>query len=169
MSKSLQQDIATLCSLSYLEQKQIKEYFDNLDPIQLNKYVTTNTYDTSQPHETQRYSENISKQKMEIVCKHTMENSVSKKWREYFGKGFYEVVFQETIECGFMVISRLLQSHIGEKFDVKDIKQMLIKEYAFFKNKNMYDILSAQGKTSIIKEMKKALEMSMRIPNRAEL
>ena len=132
-----------------------QEYFEDLDPIQLNKYVTSNTFDTSQPYQGQRYSESIVKQKKEIACKQIIENNVSKKWREYFGKDYKEIVFQETIECGFMVINRLLEIHLGEKFDIKDIKQMLIKEYLFFKDKNFYEILSAQGKTAIIKEMKK--------------
>ena len=132
-----------------------QDYFENLNPVPLNKYVTTNTFDTSQPYQTQRYSENIQKQKKEIACASVIENTVTKKWRQYFTKDFKEIVFQETVECGYMVISRVIENFTGEKLGIKEIKDILIKQFIVYKNKNLYDILAAQGKNKIIKEMKK--------------
>ena len=103
-----------------------QDFFDNLNPVQLNKYISTNTYDTAQPFTKQRYTENIVKQKKEIACSSVIESNITKKWRKYFTEDFKEIIFEETVECGYMVISRLVESFTGEKLDINDIKNTSI-------------------------------------------
>ena len=130
-----------------------QEYFENLIPVQLNKYIKTNTFDTAQPADGQRYTETIKEKKKEIACDMTIVNRISGKWRDDFPETFKEVVYQETVDCGFNMISKVLEAVVGEKMDKKDIQKILIEEYDKLMNSKIYKILISQGKGAMIKHI----------------
>lgn len=135
-----------------------QEYFDELTYESDNKYVKTNTYDTSEPNLTVSYSNII-----ERLLKHDVENKydninctlerterVGGKLSTFFPKDTIELIFGTTPEiCSFRVIETIINDNNSEiTINTNKLKQDLIEEYEKYKDYmfEIIDILIKQGK-----------------------
>jgi len=123
-------------------------YFDNLEPYQLNQYVTNIPYDTATPIISQKYSSNVSlkDQTDNIVLKETnkdgdyMTECVEEVlpaivgndrsyWPKIFPLNSQEIVFNTTVNCTFYLLIEIIRKRTKIITSISDLKSVLIKKY----------------------------------------
>ena len=141
-----------------------KEYFEDITAAPENRYLTSNTYDTTQPIKAQKYSneesfEMFNKQEAAVHLDDPCIDAFSKKaqianvyWREVFPKNYKEIIYKSAPKtCSFSAFLTILQdsSEAYRELTRNGLKEVLLTEYL-----NLYDaygsfilnILKAQGK-----------------------
>jgi hypothetical protein len=132
-----------------------QDYFDNIVPVIINKYVNQISYDEAEPIITQPY-DNVVPSLDEAIgrehkdeCKTVKKKISSGKWNKCFPNNFKEIQYAKTNYCTFMFIIELIDKKIARKYSVNDIKQILYEEYSKyledFKDQ-VIDILILEGK-----------------------
>ena len=108
-----------------------QEYFENITPVIINKYVKYNSYDEAEPIISQPYddsSTNIIKNKMN-ECKNEPKPISSGKWKSCFPSSFKEIKYNKSTYCTFVFIIDLIEKKTGEKLSDNEIRNVLHKEY----------------------------------------
>ena len=132
-----------------------QDYFDNIVPVVINKYVKHISYDEAEPIITQPYDNLVPSLNEAIGRENTSECQTVKKkissgkWSECFPSNFKEIQYSKKNYCTFMFIIELIQKKIAREFSVNNIKQILYEEYSKyfddFENQ-IIDILILEGK-----------------------
>ena len=145
-----------------------QDYFDDLIPAPINTYISSNSYDTTQPLKTQAYSMVMDMEKQEFnemkeseTCGIPKKNIVSHKWRNAFPEGSIELEFiNEPSKCTFELIFTLIKQSNPQNMDItiENLKEILVDEYLtlgeYYEN-NILQVLQSQGKNKFIKQVSK--------------
>lgn len=125
------------------------DYFDNLVPVQLNKYVKNVPFDVAAPSITQRYSSDVGLDEQTtqdavgedargdadavIECIQEVLPSVVGNERSFWKKTFpiatQEIVFNNTKDCTFYLIIDVIQKHLKATLSIANVKTALIRKY----------------------------------------
>jgi hypothetical protein len=149
------------------------EYFENLEPFQMDRYVKNITYDFAEPVESQSYiNTNIYDMKNKIsgvsgafdeekakCIKEIREvyGNAESYWKQILPKTVKEIVLNRQPYCSFYLLMMILYEKTGKYHSVNEIKQMLWVAYSEIWTENsvkIEDILMKQGKVDIIKKIK---------------
>ena len=140
----------------------IKGYFDDLEEVYKNKYISNNVPEFIQPQKTQKYSnkevlKNILVDKTQNECIDKV-NKVKGNWEKFFDKDYSERIYKNTENCSFQIIIDIIKDFNNNDFDINDIKNILLKEYSKLINeygeKKILNILKDQGKDILIRQIK---------------
>ena len=154
--------------LFLLESRLTREYFRNVTPYNIDKYVHNIEFDNAQPEISQKYDNNVSiseQNKMTSTITKTTPNSSnenildkyildciqqtrpnvignikSASWRSVFPPSTKEIVFNNTGECSFIPIIYVFQQVHNSDSTVKNVKTSLWKGYSkLFENDSNYN------------------------------
>jgi len=147
------------------------EYYDGLIPESKNDYVNYNAYDNVEPaisqigfHDKYIHVSNKENERYECAFYPMSKNLItSQYWKKCFPKKFFEKIYDTKHECGFIMISEIINNIKGGKLlSAVSLKQQLIREYIkyFLEDETnivkTYTILKLEGaggdKPRIIKE-----------------
>ena len=144
-----------------------QDYFENIIPVIVNKYVKYNSYDEAEPLITQPYDNVVPSLDEAIGRKHTNECQTLKKkigsgkWNKCFPNVFKEIQYgtkgNKSNYCTFMFIIELIERKIARKLDVNNIKKILYEEYSKYLVKfgsQIIDILILEGKQNFGRQVK---------------
>ena len=148
-----------------------QEYFENLVPLPMNKYIKYNTYDTAQPIKTQTYSNEVvigmdlKKSMTELLASNEVqcnipktENNSSGSTANLFPEKTSKLVFSNEVElCSFDVILTLIKKYTQNDTLTKyHLKEILVEEYKSIPenyNNEVLQVLKIQGKVNIVKRI----------------
>jgi len=142
-----------------------QDYFENIVPIIVNKYVRHISYDEAEPIITQPYdnvvsslNEAIGKNKInENECQTIKKKIGSGKWSKCFPSNFKETQYGKSNYCTFTFIIDLIERKIAKKISVNEIKKILYQEYSIFLedfSEQIIDILILEGKQTLGRQVK---------------
>ena len=141
-----------------------QEYFDNLTPLVSNKYVKYNTFDTVEPQKTQTYDnyfklENIENENKveESICETSAQKISSGIWKSCFPSDFVEVSFKSSANCGYDMISTIIEKKTRTKISIQELKLELTREYSkYLENykQQLFEILFSEGKKTAINQVR---------------
>ena len=144
-----------------------QDYFENITPVIINKYVKHNSYDEAEPIITQQYDNVVPSLNEAIGRKHTTECQTYKKkissgkWNKCFPDVFKEIQYgnkdNKSNYCTFMFIIELIERDTARKLSVNDIKKILYEEYNKYLGKfgsQIIDILILEGKQNFGRQVK---------------
>jgi len=139
-----------------------QDYFDNILLSGSNKYINYNTYDTTQPLITQKYSNIDTFDKTNEVnenenddtkCSIVIKDHISnKELKGMFPANTKEHVYSSTpVSCSFNAILKIIQNHdVAQKdITINMLKEILLEEYQKLYGKYKVQLLQvwrAQGK-----------------------
>lgn len=151
-------------------------YFDDLIPFTMNKYIQNINYDTANPSvSTERFQNRIPLAQQGVLTQRTTNlsefdeciektmlitddaNSI-RNWKEIFQENTKEIVLDNSPLCSFYVILFILKNHANIEESVESIKLKLWKIYEKYFNTfapHFYSILSIEGKLGMISAIKK--------------
>jgi hypothetical protein len=142
-----------------------QEYFENLIVSKVNQYTKYNTYDTTQPIITQKYTnvesydkveENSSECNVEIK-----QHIVSKYWNAFFPANSKEYIYAVVpATCSFKAILTIIKDADVKQKDltINELKEILLSEYIKIYDKygsQILKILRAQGKKILAGQIEK--------------
>ena len=137
-----------------------QEYFETLEPAIINKYVKFNSYDETEPAESQIYENKVKDYTFEATRNNTLElcrKKINDKissgiWKKCFPAKFKEIEYSKNVICTFEIIIDIIEKKTGEKIHVHELKNILYEEYTtYIKNypQQIIDILIAEGKKNL--------------------
>ena len=142
-----------------LESLLSNDYFEDIRETQSNKYVTKNTFDTTQPIQSQKYSNEVNSVSInnnENDCELKPSIKLHGRWFKEFPKDSRYIEYTEdSPTCAFKLLIKLLGmvdntlSLITEK-DIKDILSENYDELSKKYLKSILNILSQQGKKKYV-------------------
>ena len=146
-----------------LESLLSNEYFEDIRETQSNKYVTKNTFDTTQPIQSQKYSNEVNSVSInndENDCELKPTVNLHGRWFKNFPKDSRYIEYTEdSPTCAFKLLIKLLGmvdntlSLITEK-DVKDILSDNYNELSKKYLESILNILSEQGKKKYVNTLR---------------
>jgi len=144
-----------------------QDYFENIIPVIVNKYVKNNSYDEAEPLITQPYDNVVASLDEAIGRKHTNECKTLKKkigsgkWNKCFPDIFKEIQYgskdNKSNYCTFLFIIELIERKIARKLSVNEIKKVLYEEYSKYLvefGSQIIDILILEGKQNFGRQVK---------------
>jgi hypothetical protein len=144
-----------------------QDYFENIIPVIVNKYVKQISYDEAEPLITQPYDNVVPSLNEAIGRKHTdvcptLKKKIgSGKWNKCFPDAFKEIQYgtkgNKSNYCTFIFIIDLIERKIAKKLVVNDIKKILYEEYSKYLVKfgsQIIDILITEGKQNFGRQVK---------------
>ena len=147
-----------------------QEYFENIVPVIINKYVKYNSYDEAEPIISQPYDNVMPSLDAAIGRKNTSECQTTKKkigsgkWNKCFPDNFKEIQYgikdNKSNYCTFIFIIELIERKIAKKLSVNDIKKVLHEEYIkYFEDFSgqIIDILISEGKKKLGDQVKSGI------------
>ena len=126
-----------------------QEYFEKLTPTTVNKYVKHNSYDEVNPIMTQTYDNKITSLNAPTETCDKQKKKITGIWQKCFPNSYKEIEYGNTPYCTFAIIIDLIEQFTGEKKQLNEIKNELIREYAKYINDygdKIIDILIYEGK-----------------------
>ena len=135
-----------------------QEYFENLIPMTINKYVKQNSYDEAEPAISQIYDntitsiEDIPSRNIDECSKPTNSKITSALWKVTFPSNYTETVYGNSTYCTFNFIIDLIEKNTKEKYTINQIKNYLYNEYKKYLpeySSKIIDILIIEGKKTI--------------------
>lgn len=148
-----------------------QEYFEDLIPANINKYIKYNNYDEAQPIKTQAYSneevfrkesKTTSEGEADIICKQTTKPTITGDWIKLLPKKSTEIIFSDEHPiCTFDVILTLIkkddpENQTKQAITKTHLKEILADEYMKLQedyNFEILQILNSQGKTNLSKQV----------------
>lgn len=147
-----------------------QEYFENIVPVIINKYVKYNSYDEAEPIISQPYDNVVPSLDAAIGRKNTNECKITKKkigsgkWNKCFPENFKEIQYgtkdNKSNYCTFMFIIELIERKLAKKMSVNDIKKILHEEYVNYLDEfdnQIIDILIIEGKKKLGDQVKSGI------------
>lgn len=138
-------------------------YFEDLIARADNPYVAYNTYDTAEPYETQRYSDEVQKPKVRpqdnVKCPAPSIAKVAGKWKRMFPPDSNELMFPNNpSRCTFEIMRNIIQlaNPADTVLTMNDMIEAIADEYASLYNDFPVAILNTlklQGKLIIAKKI----------------
>jgi len=161
------QSYASFSSLNYnLRENEIiviqsmlnQEYFEGLVPIEINKFIKYNTYDSVLPIKSQAYNHqyeldeaiNPEESRDCTIKNNAMISSVF--WRKTFPKKYGECEYDNSNMCSFYVIIDIVKKLRGTELSQIDIRMQLYGEYLKYLDEyesNIVSILIEEGKKTL--------------------
>lgn len=155
-------------------------YFDNLEPMKTNKYISNQAAEFIEPQVSVTYSNKLdltqdtdttSKKDKKTNCISRIKTKVTGVWNKFFNYKTQETFYKNTPVCGYELFLSLLKDHNDKynKTNISELKTILIKEYTklidkYGENKIIKKILLDQGKERIKSQiMSKSLTLSQAI------
>ena len=140
----------------------IQDYFEDLVPAPVNKYIRYNTYDNVQPLESITYSSEIEADKKENEIKDSIEcervvDDVAGVWRSVFPNDSLEFKYTNSPKiCTFQVILDVIKNNDPLNLGItkENLKEILAEEYNYLyeeHKKAIQDTLILQGKQKLIR------------------
>ena len=138
-----------------------QEYFQDLVAAPVNSYISSNTYETTQPITSQTYSPVESYEQFiqpdivinKEICKTTVKDKIaSSRWQPIFPLKCKELLFHsDPRSCSFMAMLTIIQNYsaLNKNVTKNSMKEILAEEYIKLYEKydrTLLDILKAQGK-----------------------
>ena len=138
-----------------------QEYFQDLVAAPVNPYISSNTYETTQPITSQIYSPVESYEQFiqpdivinKEICKTTVKDKIaSSRWQPIFPLKCKELLFHsDPRSCSFMAMLTIIQNYnaVNNNVTKNSMKEILAEEYVKLYEKydrTLLDILKAQGK-----------------------
>jgi hypothetical protein len=111
------------------------DFFENLTPAEINKYALYNTYDTTQPIITQKYTSNqdindLLKPIEVKECKISSPEAINSiQWKKCFPKEYKQIVYSESNTCPLLLLMDIIKNVKKQEKSIEDIKQDLIHMY----------------------------------------
>jgi len=147
-----------------------QEYFENIVPVIVNKYVKQNSHDEAEPLITQPYDNVVPSLDEAIGRKHAVDCETIKKkissgkWNKCFPVNFKENQYgtkdNKSNYCTFMFVIELIERKIARKLSVNDIKKILHEEYNKYLldfDNQIIDILILEGKKKLGDQVKSGI------------
>ena len=141
-----------------------QEYFENLTPAPINKYVYFNSYDEALPIITQPYDNVIPSlnhaigKNAERTCQKSEKGHITSTfWKKGFPESFKEVVYGKSSYCTFIVMCDLIEKKTGTNLTVNQLKNILFEEYKKYLDRfyqQIIDILIFEGKKTLGDQVK---------------
>ena len=152
-----------------LQSSLTQEYFEDLIPAEINKYINYNTYDTTEPLQSAVYSnevdtliksnEPIEQKKVDDLCEKPEKSVVAGKWRNAFPLNSYELSFTNSPNiCSFDIMLFIIKNNNPDlqKLTKYNLKEELLNEYLLlfetFKS-NVLQVLNSNGKKDLSKQV----------------
>jgi hypothetical protein len=136
-----------------------QEYFENLIPSVINKYVKNNSYDEVIPIISQTYENKVESldKIIGIKNKNPCNKEIKKKitnalWSKCFPENYKEIIYGRSNSCSFQIIIDIIENTRGEIKTVNEIKSELFQEYQKYLNpfqNKIIDILIIEGKKTL--------------------
>ena len=132
-----------------------QDYFENIIPITINKYVKHISYDEAEPSISQPYDNLVTSLEESFNKEPSNECQTNKKkigsgeWNTCFPDNFKEIQYNKTNYCTFAFIIDIIERKTGNKLSINDIKKILYQEYNKYFQDFSYqivDILILEGK-----------------------
>ena len=151
-----------------------QEYFENISAAKVNQYIKYNTYDTTQPIITQKYSnihtfeKNVEENEQQNCLVTVKEYIPNKYWHAIFPATSKEYIYaSQPMTCSFNAILTLIQDNDAEQknLTVNQLKENLLSEYLKIYNtygSQLLQIMRAQGKKILAGQI---LKKQMSIPD----
>jgi hypothetical protein len=143
-----------------------QEYFENIVPVIINKYVKNNSYDEAEPIISQQYDNVVPSldaavgRKNVSVCEITKKPIGSGEWKKCFPNNFKEIRYGKSNYCTFVFIIDLIERKIAKKLLINDIKKVLHEEYVKYLedyDNQIIDILILEGKKKLGDQVKSGI------------
>jgi hypothetical protein len=140
-----------------------QDYFENIIPVIINKYVKHNSYDEAEPIISQPYDNVVPSldaaigRKQSNECQTIKKKIGSGKWNKCFPDIFKEIQYGKSNYCTFIFIIELIERKIARILSVNDIKQILHEEYSKYLedySSQIIDILILEGKQNLGRQVK---------------
>ena len=140
-----------------------QDYFENIIPVIINKYVKHNSYDEAEPIISQPYDNVVPSldaaigRKQSNECQTIKKKIGSGKWNKCFPDIFKEIQYGKSNYCTFIFIIELIERKIARTLSVNDIKQILHEEYSKYLedySSQIIDILISEGKQNLGRQVK---------------
>lgn len=144
-----------------------QEYFEGLIPIEINKFIKYNNYDSVIPIKRQNYSHrfnleeeiepNAINEEEVNECKKSNNKVTNSYWKETFERNFAEYVYDKTKTCSYKVIIDIIYNVKGKQKTIPQIRNDLINLYERYREENEYsifEILSQEGKRTFVDQLK---------------
>jgi hypothetical protein len=152
-----------------------QDYFEDLVPAPINKFVKYNTFDTTQPIKSQVYSNEadfIQKPGAAqaqaqaqggpaadiIECNQSVTKNITGQWAKFFSDKYSEIIFSNEPElCSFDIILTLIKDNNKEEANTitkYQLKETLVEAYQPLLETYTYEILQilqSQGKSEMTK------------------
>jgi hypothetical protein len=152
-----------------LQSSLTQEYFEDLIPAEINKYINYNTYDTTEPLQSAVYSnevdtliksnEPIEQEKVDDLCEKPERSAVAGKWRNGFPLNSYELSFTNSPNiCSFDIMLFIIKNNNPDlqKLTKYNLKEELLNEYLLlfetFKS-DVLQVLNSNGKKDLSKQV----------------
>jgi hypothetical protein len=139
-----------------------KGYFEDLEEVYQNKYISNNDSEFVQPQMTQKYS---SKDRLKNVILEDKSDECIEKvtkitggWSKIFNKDCKERIYKNNEECTFQLILDILKDNKeNNDFSIEDLRKLLVNEYnkiiQEFGQRKILNILKDQGKDILIRQI----------------
>lgn len=136
-----------------------QEFFENMNPSEINRYARYNTYDTAEPILTQTYNKDMDLDEMINPyhvrdCVQNIPNKItSKLWRKCFPNNYKEIVYTGSNFCSLYLVIDLVKKIHKTDLTVEKVKDDLIDIYSKLTNNftnedrmtKIIDILREEG------------------------
>ena len=120
-----------------------QEFFKHLHFKDINSYKTFNTYDMTNPIKSKFYNNKIVKDDLSDCNK--KKQLIYGKWKDKFSSAFREVVYSQTKECGWLLLTTISGKTIQE------LKTILVKKYTSYEDqKKILGIFKVEGKSLFV-------------------
>ena len=155
--------------LILLQSLLVSEYFKDMDPFNINKYIQNVDYNTAIPAVSQKYPNDpisLKDQLLETtttdeninecinVIRDVVGNPTTSLWKRIFlNKKFNEIVFNNSPQCSYQVILHILQDKLKKLITIENLKISLWNAYSKYYDKykqKILIILKKQGKGKIL-------------------
>jgi hypothetical protein len=142
-------------------------YFDDLVPYDMNKYIQSITYEIANPsNQKQYYSNEISLDEqlkntstLQLLVKECIAGSVDiiGEIKSKFTERAKEHIIGNSTQCSYFVLIYVLKNHSNVDYTINMLKDELLKAYSIVLKDNkseVYDRLSREGKSDAINKIK---------------
>jgi len=152
-------------------------YFDDLNEMYQNKYITNSVMEFIQPLQSQKYNFEMTEQyimdkkrkvpdKKKMVCI-SKETKVLGVWKRHFHDNYYEKEYLNTPNCSFELLINIIEDFTKKIITVNELKEIIVKKLQelvllYGEDKILRMILKDQGKEILVRQV---LEKKITIEN----
>ena len=145
-----------------LESLITQEYFEELKPAVINKFVKYNSYDEVEPIVRPFYNNVVEfsyedNNKSDNTCGKNITPIKTIKWKSCFPNKYREIKYDGSVYCTYYFIIDLIKEKTQKLLNINDIKNELLEEYKKYipkYEKQIIEILIKEGKKLLGQKVK---------------